>query len=98
MFDETAQISLLLSERIESLDAERDTLIVRLKEEKPRKYPLRRVVDAVLYVVKTGCQWRRGTSRCCRLAALFTRPARWFPGGRQSSNLLKFSARWSLAA
>jgi transposase len=26
---------------------------------RPRKYPLRRVVDAVLYVVKTGCQWRQ---------------------------------------
>jgi len=25
---------------------------------RPRWYPLRRVVDAVLYVVKTGCQWR----------------------------------------
>ena len=25
---------------------------------RPRKYPLRRVVDALLYVVKTGCQWR----------------------------------------
>jgi transposase len=24
-----------------------------------RKYPLRRVTDAVLYVVKTGCQWRQ---------------------------------------
>ena len=25
---------------------------------RPRKYDLRRVVDALLYVVKTGCQWR----------------------------------------
>lgn len=25
----------------------------------PRKYELRRVVDALLYVVKTGCQWRQ---------------------------------------
>jgi transposase len=24
-----------------------------------RKYPLRRVTDALLYVVKTGCQWRQ---------------------------------------
>jgi CRISP-associated protein Cas1 len=48
MFDETAQISLLLSERIESLDAERDTLIVRLKEEKPRKYPLRSLREIIL--------------------------------------------------
>jgi transposase len=26
---------------------------------RPRKYALRRVTDAVLYVVKTGCQWRQ---------------------------------------
>jgi transposase len=26
---------------------------------RPRKYPLRRVVEAMLYVVKTGCQWRQ---------------------------------------
>ena len=25
---------------------------------RPRKYELRRIVDAMLYVVKTGCQWR----------------------------------------
>lgn len=25
----------------------------------PRKYELRRVVDAMLYVVRTGCQWRQ---------------------------------------
>jgi len=48
MFDETSQISLLLSERIESLDAERDTLIVRLKEDKPRKYPLRSLREIIL--------------------------------------------------
>jgi len=48
MFDESAQISLLLSERIESLDAERDTLIVRLKEGKPRKYPLRSLREIIL--------------------------------------------------
>jgi CRISPR-associated protein Cas1 len=48
MFDETSQISLLLSERIESLDAERDTLIVRLKEDKPRKYPLRSLREVIL--------------------------------------------------
>jgi CRISPR-associated protein Cas1 len=48
MFDEASQISLLLSERIESLDAERDTLIVRLKEDKPRKYPLRSLREIIL--------------------------------------------------
>jgi transposase len=26
---------------------------------RPRKHALRRVVEAVLYVVKTGCQWRQ---------------------------------------
>ena len=26
---------------------------------RPRKYALRRVTEAVLYVVKTGCQWRQ---------------------------------------
>jgi len=26
---------------------------------RPRKYEQRRVVDAMLYVVKTGCQWRQ---------------------------------------
>jgi transposase len=26
---------------------------------RPRQYELRRVVDALLYVVKTGCQWRQ---------------------------------------
>ena len=26
---------------------------------RPRKYELRRVVNAMLYVVKTGCQWRQ---------------------------------------
>ena len=28
---------------------------------RPRKYELRRVVDAMLYLVKTGCQWRSPT-------------------------------------
>ncbi len=26
---------------------------------RPRKYALRRIVDAMLYVVKTGCPWRQ---------------------------------------
>ena len=26
---------------------------------RPRKHKLRRIVDALLYVVKTGCQWRQ---------------------------------------
>src|SRR5487761_1081974 len=31
---------------------------------RPREHPLRRIVDALLYVVKTGCQW-------CQLPANF---------------------------
>ncbi len=31
----------------------------RHAEGRPRKYERRRVVDAMLYVVKTGCQWRQ---------------------------------------
>lgn len=27
--------------------------------DRPRKYALRRVADALFYVVKTGCQWRQ---------------------------------------
>jgi len=49
MVDETAQISLLLTERIASLDAERDTLIVRPRDEKPRKYPLRSLREVILF-------------------------------------------------
>ena len=26
---------------------------------RPRKYPVRRVLDAILYVARTGCQWRQ---------------------------------------
>ena len=26
---------------------------------RPRKHELRRIVDAMLYIVKTGCQWRQ---------------------------------------
>jgi transposase len=31
---------------------------------RPRKYELCRVVDALLYVVKTGCQWRQLPANC----------------------------------
>jgi len=31
----------------------------RHKGGRPRKYELRRMVDAMLYLVKTGCQWRQ---------------------------------------
>ncbi len=29
-----------------------------IEDGRKRKYSLRRIIDAVLYVVKTGCQWR----------------------------------------
>ena len=37
----------------------RESVASRHAGGRPRKYPLRRVTDAVLYVVKTGCQWRQ---------------------------------------
>jgi CRISPR-associated protein Cas1 len=48
MFDETAHVSLLLTDKVESLDAQRDTLICRFKEDKPRKYPLRSLREVIL--------------------------------------------------
>ncbi len=63
MFDETAQISLLLSEHIESLGSERDTLIVRFKDERPRKYPLRALREVILL---HGCTLESGV--LCALA------------------------------
>ena len=44
-----AKLELLLQEPVEGRHA----------GGRPRKYPLRRVTDAVLYMVKTGCQWRQ---------------------------------------
>jgi CRISPR-associated protein Cas1 len=57
MPDETALLSLLLTEKIDSLDAQRDTLICRLKEGAPRKYPLRTLREIILLhscAVETG--------------------------------------------
>ena len=57
MPDETALVSLLLTEKIESLDAQRDTLICRLKEGGLRKYPLRTLREIILLhscTVETG--------------------------------------------
>ncbi len=48
MFDETSQLTLLITDKIESLDAQRDTLICRLKDDKPRKYPLRSLREVIL--------------------------------------------------
>ena len=48
MADETSRISLLLSERVDSLGAERDTLVVRPKTAPPRKYPLRSLREVIL--------------------------------------------------
>ena len=27
-------------------------------QERKRKHPLRGIMDAILYIIKTGCQWR----------------------------------------
>lgn len=57
MPDETALVSLLLTEKIETLDAQRDTLICRLKEGPLRKYPLRSLREVILLhscAVETG--------------------------------------------
>lgn len=57
MPDETALVSLLLTEKIESLETQRDTLIVRPKEDKLRKYPLRVLREVILLhscTVETG--------------------------------------------
>ena len=44
--------------------AKLEALLEDLREDRhgggrPRKYALRRVADALFYVVKTGCQWRQ---------------------------------------
>jgi CRISPR-associated protein Cas1 len=57
MPDETALVSLLLTEKIATLDAQRDTLICRLREGPPRKYPLRSLREVILLhscAVETG--------------------------------------------
>jgi CRISPR-associated protein Cas1 len=48
MPDETALVSLLLTEKVETLDAQRDTLVCRLREGGPRKYPLRSLREIIL--------------------------------------------------
>jgi transposase len=52
------------SDLTDSQWAKLEPLLQQLREDRhgggrPRKYPLRRVADALFYVVKTGCQWRQ---------------------------------------
>lgn len=39
-------------------DARWEIIAEFIEDGRKRKYSLRRIIDAVLYVVKTGCQWR----------------------------------------
>jgi len=44
---------------------------------RPRKHALRRMVDALLYVVKTGCQWRQLPSNFPPWEAVHEQFRRW---------------------
>jgi len=48
---------------------------------RPRKYPLRRVTEAVLYVVKTGCQWRQLPANFPPWKAVHEQFRRWRDAG-----------------
>jgi len=48
---------------------------------RPRKHELRRVVDALLYVVKTGCQWRQLPSNFPPWKAVHEQFRRWRDAG-----------------
>ncbi len=39
-------------------DARWEIIAEFIEDGRKRKYSLRTVIDALLYVVKTGCQWR----------------------------------------
>jgi transposase len=47
----------------------------------PRKHELRRVVDALLYVVKTGCQWRQLPANFPPWRAVHEQFRRWRDAG-----------------
>lgn len=49
MSEENSRISLLLTEKVDRLDASKDVLIVRFQELKPRKYPIRSLREVILY-------------------------------------------------
>ncbi len=48
---------------------------------RPRKHELRRVVDALLYVVKTGCQWRQLPANFPPWKAVHEQFRRWRDAG-----------------
>lgn len=48
---------------------------------RPRKHELRRVADALLYVVKTGCQWRQLPSNFPPWKAVHEQFRRWRDAG-----------------
>ncbi len=39
------------------------TEIILDPQQRKRKYPLREIMNAIMYIVKTGCQWRMLPSR-----------------------------------
>ena len=39
------------------------TEIILDPQQRKRKYPLRKIMNAIMYIVKTGCQWRMLPSR-----------------------------------
>jgi putative transposase len=48
---------------------------------RPRKYDLRRIVDAMLYVVKTGCQWRQMPANFPSWQSVYQQFRVWRDGG-----------------
>jgi transposase len=48
---------------------------------RPRKYPLRRIVDGMLYVVKTGCQWRQMPANFPPWQSVYQQFRIWRDGG-----------------
>jgi transposase len=48
---------------------------------RPRKHELRRVIDALLYVVKTGCQWRQLPANFPPWKAVHEQFRRWRDAG-----------------
>jgi transposase len=48
---------------------------------RPRKYPLRRIVDGMLYVVKTGCQWRQMPANFPPWQSVYQQFRSWRDGG-----------------
>jgi transposase len=49
---------------------------------RPRKYELRRVVNALLYLVKTGCQWRQLPVDFPPWHSVYQQFRTWRDGGR----------------